>query len=315
MLHGHLWTLRRHLETTLASPTPPWSREFRTRIPDARFEEVELTGRLSELPQADELVVVVHGLGGSSQSGYVVRAANAALALGMDCLRIDLRGADLRGADMFHAGLGSDLDYVLRSRGLDYRRRYLLGFSIGGHVCLKYAADHPEGRCDAVAAITAPLDLDASATLFDAQPAFPYRRHVLRGLLAMYEAFVARRGPWPISIEAARKITRIRQFDDAIIAPRFGYADASDYYLHASVSHVAGTIRIPTLLVSARHDPMVPHEGVEPVSRGFSSSVSHIEAPIGGHVAFPKDVSLGQFGELGLERQALVWLRRQGALA
>lgn len=314
MLHGHLWTLRQHVATTLAPPVPPWSREFRLTVPDARFEEVELTGRLSELPGADEIVVLVHGLGGSSQSGYVVRAAKAALKLGIDCLRLDMRGADRRGADLYHAGLSSDLDAVVRALRARYRCCYLLGFSIGGHVCLKYAADYSDGGCTAVAAITAPLDLDAGAQLFDAQPSFPYRWHVLRGLLAMYEAYVARRGPWPLSLAAAQRLTRIRDFDDAIIAPRFGFADASDYYLRASASHVVQQIRVPTLVVRAHGDPMVPRAGVAPVAASFPPSVSDLEVRVGGHVAFDSELSLGQLGERGLENQVLRWLRRRGAL-
>jgi predicted alpha/beta-fold hydrolase len=175
--------------------------------------------------------VLVHGLGGSSGSSYLTGPARHCRQLGISSLRIDLRGADPLGEDLYHAGLSGDLHHVLMDPRLDqYERRYLWGFSLGGHVCLRYAADQPRGAAHAVAAITTPLDLDAGATLFDHHMNPLYRRYVLNGLLAMYRAFVARRGPWPLSLQAARRLRRIRDFDDAIVAPRFGFADASDYY-------------------------------------------------------------------------------------
>jgi predicted alpha/beta-fold hydrolase len=134
-------------------------------------------------------------------------------------------------------------------------------------------------------------------------------------MLAMYRAFVARRGPWPLSLDRARRLRGIREFDDAIVAPRFGFEDASDYYLHASVSHVLYRIATPTLLVQAEHDPMVPRRSVEPLLHALPPAVTALLVDRGGHVAFPRDLDLGQPGTLGLEAQVLAWLRRKAGVA
>jgi hypothetical protein len=311
MIRGHAWTIGRHLLS--ASAKAPPSEPFRLSLRDERFGQVELRGRFDPAPRARELVVLVHGLGGCSESSYLVAAVRLCRRLGLSCLRLDLRGADLRGDDMYHAGLSRDLHAVLTDPRFDgYERRYLWGYSLGGHVCLRYAADYAPGDVDAVAAITAPLDLDAGAAVFDSRTNPLYRRHVMAALLRMYRAFVARRGPWPLPLEQAERLSRIRDFDDAIVAPRYGFEDASDYYVRASVSHVLHRIDTRALLVHARHDPMVPSASVEPLlQQALPGTVSALLVDQGGHVAFPRAVDLGQPGALGLEAQVLTWLRRK----
>jgi predicted alpha/beta-fold hydrolase len=328
MLHGHAWTLRRHLEGSFKPAALPASRLLRVQVPDARFGSVTLSARLSDNDSARELLVLVHGLGGSSQSVYLMECTRQAHALGVATLRLNLRGADRLGHDLFHAGLGEDLDAVLQAPELQrYARRYLLGFSIGGHVCLKYAAysdaaaqlktagPDPAGvvrtRADAIAVVGAPLQLASGAAHFDRGPAWPYRAHVMGGLFEMYEAFVARRGAWPLELSAARKLQRISDFDHAIIAPRFGYRDAQEYYFEQSAARVLRHIETPTLYLAARHDPMVPWESVEPFLNDAPGAVTVLQAERGGHVAFPSDLHLGQPAESGLAAQILSWLRRE----
>ncbi|MEM7585497.1 MAG: alpha/beta fold hydrolase [Acidobacteriota bacterium] len=136
--------------------------------PDPRLGQVRLTGALTEVPGSRKLVVLVHGLGGSCDSSYMLRAASLAEQLGVSALRLNLRGADRQGADLYHAGLSRDLDAVLSSpafRGIE--EVLLLGFSLGGHISLRYAlADH-DPRLRAVAAACTPRDLDCSVTAVD----------------------------------------------------------------------------------------------------------------------------------------------------
>lgn len=319
MLQGHVWTIRRHVMDRVHRVQLPPSSPFEVAVDDDRFGSVALSGRITDVENASGIVVLVHGLGGSSQSSYLNRAHLLAVGLGLSVLRLDLRGADGLGADIHHAGLGSDLGAVLASKPLQrYTRRYLLGYSIGGHVCLKYAADCPSGSTSApnaltaVAAICPPLHLEAGAAHFDAQPYFPYRRHVLQGLIRMYGSFVERHGPWPVSTERAQSIRRIREFDEAIIAPRFGFKDAGEYYHSESAAHVLHRISVPTLIVATVDDPMVPKASVRPLYPSMPSSITLIESERGGHVAFPADLSLGQLAPSGLESQVLHWLTRQG---
>ena len=141
-----VWPVVRRLAgTPPAPPSEPWSIE----IPDPDVGPVRLSGRL-RTPSAGErgstLLVLVHGLGGSVDSSYMLRTAAVADALGLASLRLGLRGADRRGADFYHAGLSSDLGWVLESPELAaFERVLLFGFSLGGHLCLRFATEAADG--------------------------------------------------------------------------------------------------------------------------------------------------------------------------
>jgi predicted alpha/beta-fold hydrolase len=102
---------------------------------------VQLSGRLREHPGATTLLLVVHGLGGSASSHYAIPAAVAADAEGISCLRLNLRGADRNGSDFYHAGLTADLRATVAGLPARYERVFLLGYSMGGHLALRYAAE------------------------------------------------------------------------------------------------------------------------------------------------------------------------------
>src|SRR5688572_6544442 len=109
LLHGHFWTIAPWLKHQLrASPLPP-SSPFSVHVDDSPAGPVRLIGRVRHREGATSILVVVHGLGGTLESHYVVEAAAQAERAGLACLRINLRGAGGDGADLYHAGLFSDL--------------------------------------------------------------------------------------------------------------------------------------------------------------------------------------------------------------
>lgn len=165
-----------------APPSEPWSVE----IPDPDVGSVRLTGRLRARPGVNgtgsTLLILVHGLGGSTESSYMLLTARLADELGVSTLRLNLRGADRGGADLYHAGLSSDLGRVFDSRELaGFERVLLFGFSLGGHLCLRFATEVRDPRLRAVAAVCSPLDLDASVAGIDQPSGWLYRRYVLAG--------------------------------------------------------------------------------------------------------------------------------------
>lgn len=311
-LHGHWHTVRPLLRQLVALAPPPPSRHWRTFLDDPVAGRVRLTGRLHEAdPRAgrgDELLVVVHGLGGSHRSIYTAEAAHAALAAGVSCLRLNLRGADRKGTDYYHAGLTADLDAVLASPDLArFTKIYLLGYSVGGHLVLRYASERPDPRVRAVASNCAPVDLARGGAEIDKPKGAPYRTKVLGGLREIY-AEVARRRPVPIPVEEAAKIRTLREWDERVIAPRHGFASADDYYARASVAPRLDRIAIPTLAVVAEQDPMVFVHTVRPHLEG-RTNVRSVFLSRGGHVGFPRDVDLG-LGHVGdVEAQIVAWLR------
>jgi predicted alpha/beta-fold hydrolase len=282
----------------------PWT----ARVDDARMGSLRLTGRIGTAARGDRLVVIVHGLGGSTESHYIAPATMAAEALGLDWLAINLRGADRLGEDFYHAGLTDDLHAALRSTALErYAWIGLVGYSLGGHVALRYALEPSDPRVRAVAAVCPPVDLDRGVEAIDRPERALYRQHVLAALQDIYAAVASRR-PVPLPIEDARRIRSIRTWDELTIAPRFGFQSAKDYYAKVSVGPRLSDVAVPSLIVSARHDPMVPEETLSPSIERRSRLVEHVSISNGGHVGFPSSLDLGVRARRGLEHQVLAWL-------
>ena len=121
---------------------------------------------------------------------------------------------------------------------------------------------------------------------------------------------VAARRPVPEPLASVRRLRKIEQFDDRVVAPRFGFADAQDYYAQASVGGVLDGLSRPALLVVSESDPMVPPAAVRPVlDRRQPLEVRWVER--GGHLGFESRLDLGIEGPLGLEGQVLAWMARQ----
>ena len=308
---GHLWTAA-PVAAALVRPLPlPAASAWSATLSDPDLGPIPLSGALHQSPSAStDVVVVVHGLGGEIDSPYMRSAAHAAHAAGLACLRLNLRGADHSGEDYYHAGLTADLHAALGSAALaPFRRILLLGYSLGGHLVLRFATEPHDERVAAVAAVCAPLDLDASANDIDQPQSWPYRHYLLAALRDMIRA-VARRRELPLPLAEALSISRIRSWDDRVIAPRFGFRDAADYYASVSVGPLLGAIERPTLIVSSRHDPMVRAAAVAPALRGASAPIAVRWLERGaGHVGFAATTHLGEAAPPGLEPQVIAWLR------
>jgi len=274
---------------------------------------VRLTGRLHRTPEAEAAVVAVHGLGGSIESEYMLTLAAAAREVGWSCLRLNLRGSDRAGDDFYHAGLTEDLHAALASPELaGMRDLYLVGFSMGGHVVLRAATEDMNPRVRAVAAVCSPLDLAPCQAAFDRPQRWLYRRYVLASLVEIYRGVAARRSV-PVPVEEAARITTVWEWDEKIVAPRWGFDGPDDYYARASVAPRLGELRVPALLVQAQGDPFVADASVRPALESLAGEIpltAHWVSPAG-HMGFPEQVDLGVEAPLGLEPQILGWLRQR----
>jgi predicted alpha/beta-fold hydrolase len=244
-------------------------------------------------------IVLVHGLGGTSQSRYVVRAAVALHRAGFHVACLDLRGVGEGVTDapaIYHAGLTEDLrlaaDWVAAHAGVS--GVVIVGFSMGGHVAVRFAGEAGEraGPLRGVVAISAPLDLSAVSRSIERLRSLPYHAYVLRNLVKNARAF-ARLHPEKARFEPSRlgRLTRIRAYDDAVSAPMHGFASAEDYYRRASAAPFIPGIRIPTLLLHAEDDPMVPPWCARPWLEGAPPAVVQVWSERGGHVGWFDGIS------------------------
>ncbi len=309
MLRGHLWTIAPNLRHQLAPRTPPRSEPWQANVVDPKVGPVPLRGQLRHGRSREAVCVVVHGLGGSIESQYMIRAAKTLADRGYGCLRLALRGADRRGDDVYHAGLTADLETAIASPQLaDYRRVVVLGYSLGGHVALRSAMAPRDPRIRAVASVCAPLDLAASSLAIDHPRRRLYCSHVLSGLKEIYAAVAAKK-PVPTPLPVVARLSTIRDWDRHVVVPRHGFASVDDYYDSQSAGPRLDTIRVPTLIVACTGDPMIPPVTLEPsLHRTLPTHVHTRWVRGGGHVAYPGNVDLGFAGPRGIEGQILTWM-------
>ncbi len=114
---------------------------------------------------------------------------------------------------------------------------------------------------------------------------YPYQRHFVSGLMSRY----ARKQellPHLYSTNGLPPIRTVRQFDDYIIAPRFGYRDAQDYYESVGAKRVAAQIRVPFLMITAQDDPFVPYASFQAAKISENPAIRFVAPRHGGHCGF-----------------------------
>ncbi len=294
---GHLQTLLPYLRDLVRPPRPPLSTLVRTETTEGGPHPVTLRGHLSDPGGADTLVVIVHGMGGSAQSSYMLHLARALHRRGLATLRVNLRGADRSGAGIYHAGLVEDLRaFVDTPEARRYDKVLVAGFSLGGHVTFRFAATSAPRRVAGVVAVCAPMDLRAGAITIDAPERRFYLGHLLRGLKEIYR-MAAPRVSLPLPLETAMRIPTLREWDERVVAAHFGFDGAEGYWREMSAGPLLSLIPIPAIYVGTTHDPMVVMQDHRPALDAAPNVETHYSAR-GGHVGFPAQVDLGM-GDTG----------------
>jgi predicted alpha/beta-fold hydrolase len=241
--------------------------------------------------EARPALVVVHGLGGSDTSAYVLSTGTLAYARGWHVLRVNMRGAgdgEALCARLYHAGLDDDLLAVLHHAAALVPRLAVVGFSLGGNLTLLAAgrrrAELPPA-VRALAAVCAPLDLAACADALERPDNSLYEYYFMRSLVAAYRR---RQAMLPDLYEAGRerRVRSVRAFDERITAPYGGYRDAADYYARSSSGPWLASIDRPTLILNAADDPMVPVASTQHWPLPASGVVTREVTSTGGHMGF-----------------------------
>ncbi len=276
-----------------------WPRDRRLSADGARLFEVEPGVRLLARcrwheDRTDRLtVLLVHGLGGSADAPYVLGAARLAHLAGANVVRLNQRncgGTEDLTPTLYHSGMSGDLAAVVRELvtrdGL--QRVLVAGFSMGGNLALKMAGEMGEGAPAAlvgVCAVSPALDLLGTVRNLGRPSNRPYQWNFVRGLRRLVER---KKALYPRLYDVRRlgRLRTVRDFDELYTAPHGGCADADDYYARSSALPLVPRIRVPTLIVHARDDPLVP---CEPLLRPGTTDNPHVTKATpthGGHVAF-----------------------------
>lgn len=247
------------------------------------------------------VVAIVHGLEGSCDSNYVRGIADKACARGFHAVRLNQRncgGTERLTPTLYNSGLSGDYRAVLMElMGAGFEQVYFAGYSMGGNLVTKMAGefgDAPPKQLRGVAAVCPALDLAACADALEKAQNFLYQRHFVTGLLARYQRKAAL-FPERYSRNGFGPVRTVREFDDAVTAPAFGYRDAQEYYEAAGAKQVIGRARVPLLVITAQDDPFVPFEAFLRAKVTENPWVKFVAPLHGGHCGFIS-------GRTGVER-------------
>lgn len=285
---GDLQTVRNHVVIRwLGVPLPVVDGE-RLFLPARDGSGDRLQAVLTPAPQRRPLVVLIHGLTGSEASIYMLVSARHFRRLDCAVLRLNLRGtgpsrATCRGHT--HAGRSDDLrdalaalDPALMAGGL-----YLVGYSLGGNLLLKFLAEHTAAFPVAGAAtVSAPIDLAATSRHLLRPRNRPYQRW----LLAKMKRNTLTGALDPAERRAVEGARTVYAFDDGFVAPHHGFGNAERYYAACAARNFLGAVRVPTLLIHARDDPWVPAAAYLDHDWQATPSLTPALLPHGGHCGF-----------------------------
>ncbi|BAQ83702.1 MULTISPECIES: hydrolase [Pseudomonas] len=245
------------------------------------------------------LVLVLHGLTGSSNSPYVTGLQQALAARGWASAALNWRGCSGEPNLLprsYHSGASEDLAAAIAHLRAQRPQAplYAVGYSLGGNVLLKYLGESgSESPLQGATAVSVPFRLDQCADRIGQGFSKIYQAHFMREMLAYIKdkqrqfqhdgrhdglATLAQLGP-------LTKMRTFWDFDGRVTAPLHGFADAQDYYRRASSRYFLGEIRTPTLIIQAADDPFVFRHSL-PEARELSASTRFELQAKGGHVGF-----------------------------
>jgi hypothetical protein len=239
-------------------------------------------------------IVVLHGLEGSSDSGYMLGVAEKAWVAGFNVVRLNQRncgGTERLTQTLYHSGLSGDIRAVI----LELIERdqlpeiFGVGFSMGGNLVLKMAgelADSAPSQIRGFVAVAPALDLAACADALGEPRNFVYQSHFVTGLKRRMR-LKTRLFPDIFAVDGSMRMIRsIREFDEVITARFCGFEGADDYYERSSARRLLAHIRKPTLILTSADDPFVPISSFsDPVIRE-NPFVELVITRHGGHCAF-----------------------------
>jgi predicted alpha/beta-fold hydrolase len=267
----------------------------RLELPDGDFLDLDfLETSSTNGRKAAPLVVILHGLEGSSQALYVRSLLGTIYSAGWNSVAVNMRmcsGTPNRLKQTYHSGKTEDLEWVLCDliEREERERIYLVGYSVGGNILLKWLGERggsvPQ-EIQKAAAISVPYDLSASVELMDRG----FNRLVYtRTLLASLKAKIhvkEKQFPDVVRYDVAKRSTTFREFDREITAPLNGFRSEVNYWTETSCKDFLKSITVPTLLIHAEDDPFFPGNLFPFDTIRGSKHLTPLVIPCGGHLGF-----------------------------
>lgn len=308
LLGGHLQTIWPALFSRRYSGVRPHYARERWVAPDGDFVDVDFQAGRPAAP----LLVLFHGLEGSSRSHYAEAFAHEARARGWHYAVPHFRGCsgELNLAPRaYHSGDHEEVDWILRKlRARQGTPVLAVGISLGGNALLRWAEEAGQSGAaiaTAVAAVCSPIDLAAGgAQIGRGFNRLVYTRMFLNTMKPKALAKL-RQHPGLFDERKLRAARNLYEFDNVFTAPLHGFRDSDDYYARASAKPRLQEIRLPALVLNALNDPFVPAHSLPGVHE-VGSHVTLWQPRHGGHVGFPQGLPPGDV--LTLPEAVMGWM-------
>lgn len=285
------WLVGRHLQTILPAlcwplPSLTYRREV-WETPDDDFIELDWLDGEAEKP----LVVLFHGLEGSSNSHYARRIMASLKRIGWQGVVVHFRGCGgepNRLPRSYHSGDSAEIDWILKKlRGQHQGKLYAVGVSLGGNALLKWLGEQNSEAAnfiDKAIAISAPLALPTTGHVLGSGFNLVYTWLFLKTLRPKALSMIARH-KLNIAPESIKNAKTLWKYDDVFTAPLHGFNGVEDYWEKSNSRPLLQEIRLPTLLINARNDPFLPEKDL-PLRHELPDNLELDFPAKGGHVGF-----------------------------
>ncbi|MES2584949.1 MAG: alpha/beta fold hydrolase [Pseudomonadota bacterium] len=291
---GNLQTIWPALYARRVEGALPEYRRERWTTPDADFIDVDHLVLQSAAQPQQTLLVLFHGLEGSSASHYAQAFADFAREHGMAYAVPHFRGCSGElnlGPRAYHSGDHAEISWVLqRFRDQHSGPILAVGVSLGGNALLRWAQEMGASAAavvSAVAAVSSPIDLAAGGhAIGKGFNRLVYTRMFLNTMKPKALRKLAQH-PGLFDRDAMLQAKDLYEFDNVFTAPVHGFKNTDDYWNRASAKPHLRAIKIPALVVNARNDPFVPASSL-PSQQEVGSHVTLWQPHHGGHVGFPQ---------------------------
>jgi len=301
---GNLQTIWPALWARRTLGPPPQYRRERWAAPDGDFVDVDFLqdspGAQAAVPTASParpLLVLFHGLEGSSRSHYAEAFADVARERGWAYAVPHFRGCSGEinlAPRAYHSGDFEEIGWILARLRAAHSAAgggplYAVGISLGGNALMRWAAEAGDTAAQSVAAVASvcsPLDLAAGGAAigrgFNRQV---YTRMFLNTMKPKALQKLAQH-PGLFDRAALDRARNLYEFDDVFTGPLHGFKGVEDYWARASAKPHLDRIRIPALALNARNDPFIPADSL-PREGEVGRHVTLWQPAQGGHVGFP----------------------------
>ncbi len=242
---------------------------------------------------SNSVILLIHGLEGSSKSNYMITAYKEFNKHGFDTICMNLRGCsgeDNVSVKSYHSGKTDDVNFIINhiSNNYNYDNIIICGYSLGGNLTLKYLGEYdiiPKTVKGGIA-ISVPIDLTSSQAELHKLKNKVYLNDFIRTLKQKIYLKAKKHPELNIDLELLSKATQFRHIEKLYTVPVFNFNSPEDYWERASSKPYIPKIKHNTLLINAKNDTFLP-EDCYPYDDAKDSDLFHLMVPnYGGHVGF-----------------------------